>query len=392
MRTSTIATSGLWALTLRSRSSASPAWPTTSIPASSSSRATPARSRTESSASTTRTGPSRRTTVPLPGRAVDLEPPVERRQAVGQPAQPRPGRRVGAADAVVAHLDQREAVLAADRDLRVRGLRVLRDVRQRLGDDEVGGRLDRVGQPVGRDLLDARPAAARGRRATRAPPAGRGRSAPPGGCRAPARAGRRAPRAPRPARPRAARRRTRPAIPALELRGDHAELQRERHEPLLRAVVEVALEPPPLGQPRARRAARASAAAPRPARAAPRRAARSRARAPPPRRSRGRARGRPRRAPGRGRARRRGAPRSSTSVTPCSGSSSGRPSASTYVPRSGSQYAMRSDGSPSASRSASRSRPRPGASPSALEHVAERARPATTASARARRGRRTGAR
>ena len=51
---SVTATSGLCARTLRSRSSASDAWPTTSKPASSSSRARPARSRTESSAITTR--------------------------------------------------------------------------------------------------------------------------------------------------------------------------------------------------------------------------------------------------------------------------------------------------------------------------------------------------
>src|ERR1700754_2772610 len=58
MRTSTIATSGRWARTLRSRSSRSPAWPTTSKPDSSSRRAVPARSRTESSPMTTRRGSS----------------------------------------------------------------------------------------------------------------------------------------------------------------------------------------------------------------------------------------------------------------------------------------------------------------------------------------------
>ena len=61
---STIATSGLCARTLRSRSSRSPASPTTSKPSSWSRRATPARSRSESSASTTRTA---------------KEPPVVRR-------------------------------------------------------------------------------------------------------------------------------------------------------------------------------------------------------------------------------------------------------------------------------------------------------------------------
>src|SRR3954452_16883566 len=54
MRTSTTAMSGLCTPTLRSKSSASPAWPTTSKPDSSSSRAIPSRSSTESSAITTR--------------------------------------------------------------------------------------------------------------------------------------------------------------------------------------------------------------------------------------------------------------------------------------------------------------------------------------------------
>src|SRR5256885_9560064 len=54
MRTSTIATSGLCARTFRRRSSGSPAWATTSKPASSSRRTTPSRNRTESSAITTR--------------------------------------------------------------------------------------------------------------------------------------------------------------------------------------------------------------------------------------------------------------------------------------------------------------------------------------------------
>src|SRR3954451_2922292 len=54
IRTSTTATSGLWAPTFRIRSSASPAWPTTSKPDSSSRRTRPSRRRTESSATTTR--------------------------------------------------------------------------------------------------------------------------------------------------------------------------------------------------------------------------------------------------------------------------------------------------------------------------------------------------
>src|SRR4051794_7959123 len=52
---STTATSGLWAPTLRRRSTASPAWPTTSKPASSSRRAMPSRKRAWSSPITIRT-------------------------------------------------------------------------------------------------------------------------------------------------------------------------------------------------------------------------------------------------------------------------------------------------------------------------------------------------
>src|SRR3954466_1414762 len=71
MRTSTTATSGLCAPTLRSRSSASPASPATSKPDSSSSRARPSRSSTESSASTTRSGALIRGTLLLSEELVD---------------------------------------------------------------------------------------------------------------------------------------------------------------------------------------------------------------------------------------------------------------------------------------------------------------------------------
>ena len=54
----------------------------------------------------------------------------------------------GASDAVVAHLDSQRAVLDARRDRGAVGARVLRDVGQRLGDDEVGGRLDRGREPA----------------------------------------------------------------------------------------------------------------------------------------------------------------------------------------------------------------------------------------------------
>ena len=96
IRMSTIATSGLWARTLRSSSSASPAWPTTSIPASSSRRAAPSRSSTESSRDHDAHGISARRIVPAAGRAGDLELAAERRDAVGEAAQAA-ALRVGAA-------------------------------------------------------------------------------------------------------------------------------------------------------------------------------------------------------------------------------------------------------------------------------------------------------
>ena len=54
-------------------------------------------------------------------------------------------------------------------------LGVLGDVGQRLRDDEVGGRLDAVGEPLGQARRRARAAAARRRRAPRARRAGRAR-------------------------------------------------------------------------------------------------------------------------------------------------------------------------------------------------------------------------
>src|SRR5437773_2740852 len=49
---------------------------------------------------------------PGPDRAVDVEVPGERLDAVGKAEQARAARRVGAAGAVVGHLDERPAVTA----------------------------------------------------------------------------------------------------------------------------------------------------------------------------------------------------------------------------------------------------------------------------------------
>src|SRR5438132_12091829 len=148
---STIATSGLCTATCSSRSSALPDWAATSKPASSSRRATPSRRSTESSASTTRMrsslllvaadGNLRAELGAAARRALDDEAPVQRLDAVGEPAQARAAARVGAADAVVGDADAGDAVPALDADADGRGLRVLDDVRHPLGDHVVRGRL-----------------------------------------------------------------------------------------------------------------------------------------------------------------------------------------------------------------------------------------------------------
>ena len=93
-------------------------------------------------------GISARSVVPAPGGTVEHEPPAERLDAVGEPAQAGAALRRRAADAVVAHLDQRVPVRALDADGHHGRARVLGDVGQRLGDHVVGGGLDRAGQPV----------------------------------------------------------------------------------------------------------------------------------------------------------------------------------------------------------------------------------------------------
>ena len=80
----------------------------------------------------------------LAGRRADLEPAVERVDAVAQAAQAAAGRRVRAADAVVADLDAEPVVLDREHDGCAARVRVLRHVRERLGRDEVGRRLDRA--------------------------------------------------------------------------------------------------------------------------------------------------------------------------------------------------------------------------------------------------------
>ena len=80
--------------------------------------------------------------------AAGAQAAVERFDAIREPAEAGAARCVGAADAVVDDLDARVPVLPLDAHRHRRRLRVLRDVRQRLGDDEVRRRLDGWGQAL----------------------------------------------------------------------------------------------------------------------------------------------------------------------------------------------------------------------------------------------------
>ena len=88
------------------------------------------------------------------------------------PRSPEPFVGVRTADAVVRDLDDQQPVVAREVDARALSRGVLRDVRQRLGDDVERGRLDRLRQPLARQAVDLH----RHRRARRAAPRARGRA------------------------------------------------------------------------------------------------------------------------------------------------------------------------------------------------------------------------
>ena len=224
-------------------------------PASSSRPARPSRSSTVSSAITTRTAAPPRSRVPPPGGlSIASVPPCAATRS-RMPASPEPRRTTAPPTPSSATRHEQRAVLArpparATRD----GERVLDRVRERLAGDEVGGRLDARGDALaGRLDVDrdgsarARGRAARRRARRRAAPAGRRRRSG---------AGRRSPRRPR---RRSGRARARGSAPrAAAERWSRRSCDAERDEPLLRAVVQVALEPAALlvaglDDPRARR-------------------------------------------------------------------------------------------------------------------------------------------
>ena len=80
---------------------------------------------------------------------MDRQLPTERADAVGEALEPGALGRLGAADAVVADLDEQVPALLEHGDAGALGVRVLRDVGQRLGDDVVRGDLDRAGEAAG---------------------------------------------------------------------------------------------------------------------------------------------------------------------------------------------------------------------------------------------------
>ena len=196
----------------------------------------------------TASGSTARTSVPAPGGLSTLSVPSTRADAVGEPAQAR------AAAGVARRRCRRRAPRRrgpssshATRTVACAGLGVLGDVGQRLGDREVGGRLDRAagaGRSGSVDDLDRAPA--RGRRARRSP-AARPRSVSTAGWM-----------------PRASSRSS--ADASCELVAEALEERRRRRpgpwragaratrtssasddEPLLRAVVQVALDLAPRG-------------------------------------------------------------------------------------------------------------------------------------------------
>src|SRR5215207_3279290 len=176
---------------------------------------------------------------------VDVELAIDRGQAVAEAPQPGSQSDVSAADAVVADFDREPAVAVCDCHRGVRRGGVLGDVGQRLGDDEVGGQLDLLGElsrghlahldrqrSAVSECLDGRPEAAIGEH-RRVDPTRQLAYLLERLVELLTRAVQQAPRL--------------PGVRAQLLSG-HPERERQRDEPLLGAVVEVTLQPPAFPQ------------------------------------------------------------------------------------------------------------------------------------------------
>ena len=187
-------------------------------------------------------GSSARRTVPSPGGEATVKRPPKAVDAVGEPAQAGAGGRVGTAAAVVAHRHVEAVALAVDVDVGTGRLGVPGHVGERLGGDEVRGGLDGGGQPLLRHALqrDRHGDAAGEAHQRRLEPAlgehggmDAARELAQLGCRR------------RQVRDRLVEQRARECGVGLELPACEPQRERQADEVLLRAVVEVALEPAP---------------------------------------------------------------------------------------------------------------------------------------------------
>ena len=174
--------------------------------------------------------------------AVHGQRAAERLDAVAQTAQPRAAQQ-SAPPTPSSATSTTALPLVCATLTRTSEARVLGRVGERLRDQVVRRRLDRRGQALLELGAQVDRGAAPGRRASRAPARALCRTGSPGGCRAPARA---APRAPRKrsleacSSSSAAR-----GSPSASLRSAIRSSSRQRDQPLLRAVVQVALDPAP---------------------------------------------------------------------------------------------------------------------------------------------------
>ena len=83
--------------------------------------------------------------------ALELELSAEGFDAVGQTSEPGAACHVRTTAAVVTDLDDECPVCGCELDSHLRCVRVLGRVGEAFGDDEVDGRFDRFGEPLGRD-------------------------------------------------------------------------------------------------------------------------------------------------------------------------------------------------------------------------------------------------